>query len=300
MSEISFQIEATSNQHIIKLSTDSILCNESHQYNNIDEAKDSPLVQQLFHLPFIKRVFISANFIALERFSIVQWKEVQEEVKAQITSFLNNGGVLFTENSSHQKTVPVELYTEVTPNPEVLKFVSNKRLFTSTFEYKDLGAAQDAPLASHLFQFPFVKEVFFSENYISITKNDTVAWSEVGNETRTFIREFIAKGNTLVDETAAIERKHSPAQTSLNEAPLDEVSKEIIDILENHIKPAVAADGGNIAFESYDEHSQTVKVLLQGACSGCPSATVTLKNGIENLLKTMIPGKVAQVVATNY
>jgi Fe-S cluster biogenesis protein NfuA len=81
---------------------------------------------------------------------------------------------------------------------------------------------------------------------------------------------------------------------------LDEVSKEIIDILENHIKPAVAADGGNIAFESYDEHSQTVKVLLQGACSGCPSATVTLKNGIENLLKTMIPGKVAQVVATNY
>ncbi|SDX40856.1 Fe-S cluster biogenesis protein NfuA, 4Fe-4S-binding domain [Lutibacter oricola] len=298
MSTISFQIEPTTNESIIKLTTTEMLVNGSYQFNNIDEAQNSPLAQQLFHLPFIKRVFISANFIALERFTIVEWKDVQNEVKEQVENFLNDGGILVTNDES-EKRIPIEVYAEVTPNPHVLKFVSNKALFKTDFEFKNIEEAKNSPLASNLFSFPFVKEVFLSENYVSISKFDIVEWSEVTNEVRSFIKEFIAAGNLLVEEVEISETQEQN-NSSVNIENLDDVSKQIIGILDEYIRPAVAADGGNIMFDSYDENTQTVNVILQGACSGCPSSTITLKNGIETMLKQLIPGKIEQVVALNY
>jgi Fe-S cluster biogenesis protein NfuA len=295
MKNIELNIEKTNIPTILKFTTNEILTSGSHQYNNIDEAKNSPLAQQLFYLPFVKRVYISANFIALERFSIVEWSDVQDEVKEQIENYLNQGGELILEETSPKK-IPVEVYAESTPNPSVLKFVANIKLVDNDLEFKKMNEAENSPLAMELFNFPFVKEVFISENYVSVTKNDTAEWNEITVELRSFIRQFIADGKKIVLETV-LQQKVSEVYTP--DIELDDVSKKIIDILEEYIKPAVAADGGNIIFQSYEEASKTVNVILQGACSGCPSSTITLKNGIENMLKELIPGKINEVVAVN-
>ncbi|WP_457618769.1 NifU family protein [Lutibacter sp.] len=299
MEAISLRIENTTTDTILKFTTDKILISGSYQFNNIDEAKDSPLAQQLFYLPFVKRVFISANFIAIERFSIVEWTDVQHEVKEQIENYLNNGGILISKEIKQQK-IPIELYAEVTPNPSVMKFVANKKLVENDLEFKNVKEAENSPLAIALFNFPFVKEVFISENYVSVSKTESVEWSDIMIELRSFIKEFIANGN-LITKIIIEKKEVQPLKnTPSTSGELDEVSKQIISILDEYIKPAVAADGGNILFQSYDKNSQTVNVILQGACSGCPSSTITLKNGIENMLKQLIPGKIGEVVAVNY
>ncbi|NOR27222.1 MAG: NifU family protein [Lutibacter sp.] len=297
MEAISLKIEKTSTDAIIKFTANTVLINGSYQFNNIDDAKNSPLAQQLFHLPFIKRVFISANFVAVERFNIVEWSDVEEEVKEQIEIYLNNPGVLVLEENEPQQKTPVEVYTEKTPNPSVLKFVANKKLVTTDFEFKTIEDAQNAPLATELYNFPFVKEIFISENYVSITKNDSVEWEEIMIEVRSFIKQFIAEEKEIVSST--FKQEKTEAVTKETATNLDDVSKQIVSILDEYVKPAVAADGGNIAFQSYEPTTQTVHVILQGACSGCPSSTITLKNGIENMLKQLIPGKIGQVVAIN-
>ena len=298
MDTISLKIDKTTTDTIIKFTANTVLISGSYQFKNIDEAKNSPLAQQLFHLPFVKQVFISANFIAIERFNIVEWSDVQEEVKEQIENYLNNPGVLVLEETEPQKKVPTEVYAESTPNPSVLKFVANKNLVETDFEFKNIEEAKSAPLANELFNFSFVKEVFISENYVSITKYDVVEWGEITVEIRSFIRQYIADGKAIV--SANIQQEKNSQIAVETPTHLDEVSKQIISILDEYVKPAVAADGGNILFQSYDVSSQTVNVILQGACSGCPSSTITLKNGIENMLKQLIPGKIEQVVAVNY
>ena len=298
MNPISLHIEKTTTDTIVKFSSSTILTSGSYDYNNIDEAKNSPLAQQLFHLPFVKRVFISANFIAIERFSIVEWSDVQEEVKEQLENYINNDGVIVVEENISKK-IPVEVYAEVTPNPTVLKFVANKKLVDADVEYKNIAEAKNSPLATELFNFPFTKEVFISENYVSVTKFDSVEWGEITVEIRSFIKQFIANGKTIV--TAYSEKKvEESSSNNTNTANLDDVSLQIISVLDEYIRPAVAADGGNILFQSYNEPTKTVNVILQGACSGCPSSTITLKNGIENMLKQLIPGKIEEVVAVNY
>lgn len=298
MDTISLKIDKTTTDTIIKFTANTILISGSYQFNNIDEAKNSPLAQQLFHLPFVKRVLISANFIAIERFDIVEWSDVQEEVKEQIEVYLNNPGVLVLEETEAQQKIPVEVYAEATPNPLVLKFVANKKLVETDFEFKNKEEAKNSPLANELFNFEYVKEVFISENYVSITKSDTVDWGDITVEVRSFIRQYIADNKTITS-TNTQQKQHTQTieEVATN---LDDVSKQIINLLDQYVKPAVAADGGNIAFQSYDATTQTVNVILQGACSGCPSSTVTLKNGIENMLKQLIPGKIGQVVAVNY
>lgn len=298
MKAITLYIEKTNSDTILKFSSNNILTSGSYDFNNIDEAKNSPLARQLFHLPFVKRVFISANFIAIERFSIVEWADVQEEVKEQLENYINNNGTIISEEIVSKK-IPVEVYAEVTPNPSVLKFVANKKLVETDLEYKNIEEAKNSPLATELFNFPFTKEVFISENYVSITKFDIVEWSEVTVEVRSFIKQFIANGNTIVNTTTEKPAKTITDNTS-NSENLDDVSLQIINILDEYIRPAVAADGGNILFQSYNQDSKIVNVILQGACSGCPSSTITLKNGIENMLKQLIPGKIEEVVAVNY
>ena len=297
MDTVTLKIEKTTNDTILKFTANTILISGSYQFNNIDEAKNSPLAQQLFHLPFIKRVLISANFIALERFSIIEWEDVQEEVKEQIENYLNSpGGVLVLEETETTKKVPIEIYSEVTPNPSVLKFVANKKLVAFDLEYKNIEEAKNSPLATELYNFSFVKEIFISENYVSITKFDVVEWSEITNEIRGFIKQFIADGKTIVDKSVQPKNKE---QQGIQLEDLDDISKQIIAILDEYIKPAVAADGGNILFQSYEQETKVVNVILQGACSGCPSSTITLKNGIENMLKQLIPGQIEHVVALN-
>ena len=298
MKKITLSIHETSNPKIIKFETDSFLTKyESFEFSNIDDAKNSPLAQQLFHLPFVKKVYISGNFVAIERYDIVEWSAVQTEVGEQIENYLNEGGVVVTTES--KKKNPVTIYAESTPNPGVQKFVANKNLVSQTFEFTSIEDAKLSPFATALFQFPFVKAVFIDKNYVSVTKFDIVEWDAITLELREFMKSYIEEGKEMVTASAAKVLEKTTAQLDDTYETLDDTSKEIINILEQHIKPAVASDGGNILFESYDAPTKTVKVILQGACSGCPSSTFTLKSGIEALLKEMMAGKVEIVEAIN-
>ena len=289
----------TNNPAITKFESNQLLVQDGHfEYKNIDEAKNSPLAQQLFHLPFVKTVYISANFVALERFEIVEWQDVQADVRQHLVEYLNSGAPVVHEETTTKK-VPVTLYAEVTPNPAVMKFVANKRLFPATFEFKNIDEAASSKLATFLFQHPFVKEVFMDENYISITKYEVADWQEITMEMRDKIRNFIAEGNELISEATVAREVEKKEEEKKSGTHLDDTSKQIVDILEQYVKPAVASDGGNILFQSYEQESKTVNVVLQGACSGCPSSTFTLKNGIETMLKNMLGEKVEQVVAIN-
>ena len=293
-------IKETQNPTIIKFEfADFITQNENFEFKNIDEAKKSPLAQQLFYLPFVKTVYISGNFIAIERFSIVEWSDVQDAVAEQIENFVENGGVIVLPSENKTQKQPISVYGETTPNPASLKFVVNRALTKTAAEFKNLDQAKASPLAQELFKFHYVKEIFIAENYISVTKYDSISWEEITLELRTFIKQFIENGGTVLDETMIANDAKQEKQQIKNFDHLDTTSQQIINILEEYVKPAVAADGGNILFDSYDENSKRVKVVLQGACNGCPSSTFTLKSGIENMLKDMLNDKDIVVEAIN-
>lgn len=293
-------IKSTQNPTILKFEfPDFITQNESFEFKNIDEAKDSPLAQQLFYLPFVKTVYISGNFIAIERYSIVEWEDVQEAVAEQIEEFINNGGIIIKVDENKLKKQPITVYGETTPNPTTLKFVVSRMLTKSGVEFKNIDETKASPLAKELFSFPYVKEVFIDENYISVTKYEVNDWNQITLELRSFIKLFIENGGTVLDESLLENTEKLEKQQISNFDNLDTTSQQIINILEEYVKPAVAADGGNILFDSYDEKEKRVKVVLQGACNGCPSSTFTLKSGIENMLKDMLKDENIKVEAIN-
>lgn len=299
MKKIDVSIQETNNPTILKFESNSFLTQyESFEFNNIDDAKNSPLAQQLFYLPFVKKVYISGNFVAIERFDIVTWSDVQNEVREQIESYLNSGGMVVA-SSEQNKKVAVTVYAESTPNPAVTKFVANKNLTPFMLEFTSIDEAKSSPFATELFHFPFVKSVFIDKNYVSITKYDIAEWNDITMELREFIRTYIENGKEIVTADAPEINNNTEVAKEEKFETLDDISKEIVNILEEYVKPAVASDGGNIQFESYDSQTKKVKVILQGACSGCPSSTFTLKNGIENMLKEMLQGKVETVEAIN-
>ena len=293
-------IKETHNPTILKFEfEDFITQNQNFEFKNIDEAQESPLAQQLFYLPFVKTVYISGNFIAIERYSIVEWEDVQDAVAEQIAAFVDKGGIIIKIDENKAKKQPITVYGETTPNPAALKFVVSRMLTRNPVEYKNIDQTASSPLAKELFKFPYVKEVFIDENYISVTKYDINDWDEITLEVRTFIKQFIENGGTVLDESLIEVATKNDVTKDEAFDKLDVTSQQIINILEEYVKPAVAADGGNIAFDSYNENDKTVKVILQGACSGCPSSTFTLKSGIENMLKSMLNDEAIKVEAVN-
>lgn len=199
-------------------------------------------------------------------------------------------------------TIPVVLYAESTPNPATMKFVANRMLIDdgATAQYLSADQTAGSPLAQKLFRFPFVKGIFISANYVTVTKTDTLSWDDITLELREFIRDHIAKGNPVVTEIpkqeVATDSTFKSTTTVYTEhaAPQSETEHKIVEILEQYIRPAVEQDGGAITFASYKDGIVTVQ--MRGSCNGCPSASVTLKAGIEALLKRMVPG-VQEVVA---
>ena len=292
MSKYKVSICKTKNKFIIKFEINEFITNhQNYEFNNIDEATNSPLAKELFYYPFVKKIYVTSNFIAIERFNVVEWEDVQDEVAKKIENYLNQGNTIISENSSDKK-IPISIYSESTPNPAALKFVANKKLVDFQIEFNSIDECENSPLALRLFNFPFVKSVFIDKNFISITKHGVSSWDDITLTIRNFIKEYLERDNKiLTDDYQKVE--------VIDPDSLDETSKEIVSILDEYIKPSVAADGGNIMFKSYDKANKSVSVILQGACSGCPSSTITLKNGIENILKKMLNGKVEVVEAIN-
>lgn len=297
MKEYHITTVETNNPAILKFEANHFLVKKGYEFKNIDEAQNSPLAQQLFHLPFIKTVYISGNFIALERFDIVEWSDVKNEVAQQLVEYLNAELPIVNETETSEKEV-FTVYAEVTPNPAVMKFVVNRKLVPAIFEFKNIDEAKESELAQRLFHFPFVKEVFFDDNYVSVTKYEVTEWDEITIQLREFIRDYLMEGKEVVSSNAS-QNNSKNIENEPERVEFDEISQQIIGILDEYVKPAVASDGGNILFKSYEKDSKTVNVILQGACSGCPSSTFTLKNGIETMLKNMLGDKVNEVVALN-
>jgi len=182
----------------------------------------------------------------------------------------------------------VHIYLESNPNPNSLKFVVNDMLVPEglSFDFPDMESASLSPLAQELFAYPFVTRVFFMSNFVTVTKKEDIDWMEIQNTLKEHIRKYLEAGKFIIEANHAEE---APAEEET------ETTKKIKAILEEYIRPAVEQDGGAITYHSFQ--NGIVKVRLQGSCSGCPSSTVTLKAGIENLFKRMLPGEVEAVEA---
>lgn len=188
----------------------------------------------------------------------------------------------------------VSIYTESTPNPQTMKFVVN-RMFTSGFmaDITSKEEAKNSALAIKLFDLPFTKGVFFKNNFVALTKNEDKEWIEIIPETKELIREFLNSETAIFDESYVAKLKEKADDGT---EPDGDLEKQIVDVLQTYVQPAVEMDGGSIVFKNYE--NGVVTVGMQGACSGCPSSTLTLKQGIEGLLKRMVP-QVEEVVAEN-
>ena len=195
-------------------------------------------------------------------------------------------------------TSPVMLYTEQTPNPESLKFVTNRMLYRGTADFRTADLAQEwSPIAVALFEMPYVNGVYVCNNFVTITKEMNYQWADIKLKIKEFIKNYVAEGKAVVNEgfaeaMAAIEAEKGVSYQYEGEEA--EIVIKIKELIEKYVKPAVEMDGGNIEFSAFDKGKVTV--LLQGSCSGCPSSTVTLKSGIEGMLKRMVP-EVTEVVA---
>ncbi len=188
----------------------------------------------------------------------------------------------------------VSIYTEMTPNPETMKFVANKLLYPGkSIDFPDEASAAPSPLAQELFTFPFIRSVFIASNFITLTKTpETGDWQDVIPTIKQFLKEYLEEGKVVINEEAVVTLK-SEGSNAISEDD-DDVVKRIKELLENYVKPAVEMDGGAIQFKSYENGK--VNLMLQGSCSGCPSSMITLKSGIEGMMKRMIP-EVKEVVA---
>ena len=185
----------------------------------------------------------------------------------------------------------VSIYTEMTPNPETMKFVANKLLYPGkSIDFADESSAEPSPLAKELFAFPFIRSVFIASNFVTLTKTPDTQWDEVIPSIREFLKQYLEEGKVVINEDQIVVKKQA------NEVNADDtdVVKRIKELLENYVKPAVEMDGGAISFKGYE--NGTVKLMMQGSCSGCPSSMITLKAGIDGMMKRMIP-EVQEVVA---
>ncbi len=187
----------------------------------------------------------------------------------------------------------ISIYTEMTPNPETMKFVANKLLYPGkSVDFPDAESAKPSPLAIELFGFPFIKAVFVASNFVTLTKTPETEWQDVIPAIRQFLKEYLEEGKPVVNEEELASTR--PASSNEVAADDDDVVKRIKELLDNYVRPAVEMDGGAIQFKSYEDG--TVNLSMQGACSGCPSSMITLKAGIEGMMKRMIP-EVKEVVA---
>lgn len=187
----------------------------------------------------------------------------------------------------------ISIYTEMTPNPETMKFVANKLLYPGkSIDFPDVESASPSPLAMELFSFPFVKSVFIASNFVTLTKTPETDWDDVKPSIRQFLKEYLEEGKVVIneDEVATVQQPGSNIVLSED----GDVVKRIKELLENYVKPAVEMDGGAIQFKKFEDG--VVTLMLQGSCSGCPSSMITLKAGIEGMMKRMIP-EVQEVVA---
>lgn len=286
-------IEPTQNPKVMKFIADYNLIPGSLELDRDSDISEIPLAQELFNYPFVERIFITANFVAVAKQDSVEWEHVAESLKNIIEDELLANPRIYLQKRKEM----YQIYSEMTPNPAVMKFISSKMLMDGFIEVKSREEADNVPLAKELFEaFDYVKEVYVSDNFVAVTRDDQFQWHEVMNPVRSFIAEFLQAGKTISNEEP--HQHENPVLKIINREYTNDEQK-ISDILNEYVAPAVENDGGKISLIEYDQENKTAKMLLQGACSGCPSSTATLKNGIQSILKQFVPELVENVEAVN-
>ena len=286
-------IEPTQNPKVMKFIADYNLIPGSLELDRDSDISEIPLAQELFNYPFVERIFITANFVAVAKQDSVEWEHVAESLKNIIEDELLANPRIYLQKRKEM----YQIYSEMTPNPAVMKFISSKMLMDGFIEVKSREEADNIPLAIELFDaFDYVKEVYVSDNFVAVTRDDQFQWHEVMNPVRSFIAEFLQAGKTISNEEP--HQHENPVLKIINREYTNDEQK-ISDILNEYVAPAVENDGGKISLIEYDQENKTAKMLLQGACSGCPSSTATLKNGIQSILKQFVPELVENVEAVN-
>lgn len=287
------QIEATANPKVMKFVADYTLIPSSLELDRDSDISEIPIAEEIFNFPFVDKIFITANFIAISKQDLVEWEMVQQNLKNVIEDQLLENPRIYRKKA--KEVFPI--YAEMTPNPAVMKFVSSKIILQGFVEVTSRDKADDVPLAKAIYdEFDFVKEVFISDNFVAVTRDESVEWHEVMMTVRSLIAEYLQEGNP-VSNIAPQEHGSDIEQTTNREYTDDE--KQISNILNEYVAPAVENDGGKISLIEYDKETKTAKMLLQGACSGCPSSTATLKGGIETVLKQFLPELIENVEAIN-
>ncbi|GAB3907201.1 NifU family protein [Mucilaginibacter boryungensis] len=178
----------------------------------------------------------------------------------------------------------INVYTESTPNPATMKFIVNKLLINGSVDYPTKESAEKSPFAKELYKFSFVNGVFFASNFVTVTKTEGVEWNDI----EAIVKEFV-KG--AVESELKVQAEEQAEDVAFEGT---DAEVKIQQILHDYVRPAVEQDGGAISYKSFNDGVVTVE--LRGSCSGCPSSTITLKSGIENLLKRMVP-EVTEVVS---
>ena len=286
-------IEPTENPKVMKFVADYNLIPASLELDRSSDITEIPLAQELFNYPFVESIFITANFIAVAKQDTVEWEHVAESLKNVIEDELLANPRIYLQ----KKKEMYQIYAEMTPNPMVMKFVSTKILMDGFVEVKSREEATEVPLAKAIFdEFDFAKEVFISDNFVAVTKNVSVEWHEVMVAVRAFIADYLQNGGKI--SNLAPQKHENPVEKLINR-DYTQNEQKISDILNEYVAPAVEGDGGKISLLEYDEENKIARMLLQGACSGCPSSTATLKGGIENVLKQFVPELVEKVEAVN-
>lgn len=286
-------IEPTANPKVMKFIADYTLIPGSLELDRTSDVSEIPLAQELFNYPFVEKIFITANFVAVAKEDLVEWDMVAENLKNVIEDQLLENPRIYKQ----KKKELFPIYAEMTPNPAVMKFVSQRFIVEGFIEVKNRDEAEEVPLAKAILdEFEFAKEIFISDNFVAVTRDDSVQWHEVMVPVRGFIAEYLQQGNKV--SNIAPQQHDNPVEKLINREYTEEEQK-ISDILNEYVAPAVENDGGKISLLEYDKGTKTAKMLLQGACSGCPSSTATLKGGIENVLKQFLPDLVEQVEAVN-
>lgn len=286
-------IEPTANPKVMKFIADYTLIPGSLELDRTSDISEIPLAQELFNYPFVEKIFITANFVAVAKEDVVEWDIVAENLKNAIEDQLLENPRIYKQ----KKKELFPIYAEMTPNPAVMKFVSQRFIVEGFIEVKNREDAEEVPLAKAILdEFGFAKEIFISDNFVAVTRDDSVQWHEVMVPVRGFIAEYLQQGNKV--SNIAPQQHDNPVEKLINREYTEDEQK-ISDILNEYVAPAVENDGGKISLLEYDKDTKTAKMLLQGACSGCPSSTATLKGGIENILKQFLPDLVEQVEAVN-
>lgn len=172
------------------------------------------------------------------------------------------------------------IQTENTPNPATVKFIPGVDVMPSgVAEFMNAEAAAKSPLAERIFQIAGVQSVFFGRDFVSVTKNETTEWSSIKAQILGAVMQHFTTGEPLF--------KDGHEGGLVDDSMLDEISKQIKELIEKRVRPAVAMDGGDIVFDRFEQG--IVYLTMRGACSGCPSSTVTLKNGVETMLRHYVP-----------